>query len=206
MFWEPTFTELRVTAPKSQQNNPNPHVRRNPHNLSKQDDSPQRNQTKWKTKNKKQNKMMSQVMMWRLTALFIHCSASLGGEHDLLSAQRGNSINICTIFTKGILWLHIKSVESVVGKEFKFHSRWNPSAKGSARSLLVKSLVSFLSLLEDYGSHHGADYNSQQGTEQKQEDLPASESRASEVSGGVVNVVWKRAAQHTRMIKCSLNW
>ena len=53
----------------------------------------------------------------------------------------------------------------------------------------VKPLVPLLSLLENYSSHHSAHNDPQQSTQQQQEDLPAGEGRASEVSGGIVDVV-----------------
>lgn len=58
----------------------------------------------------------------------------------------------------------------------------------------VKPLVPLLSLLENDSAHHGAHYDSQQSAQQEQEDLPAGEGRASEVPGGIVDVVcrWKK--------------
>ena len=61
------------------------------------------------------------------------------------------------------------------------------SHKNSASS--VEPLVPLLSLLENHSSHHSAHHDSQQSAQQEQEDLPARQGRAAEVSGGVVNVV-----------------
>lgn len=53
----------------------------------------------------------------------------------------------------------------------------------------VKPFVPLLSLLENHSSHHGAHHDPQQSAQQQQEDLPAGERRAAEVSSRIVNVV-----------------
>lgn len=54
---------------------------------------------------------------------------------------------------------------------------------------LVESLVPLLALLKDHGANNGANHDSQQGAQQKQEDLPASEGCASEISRRIINIV-----------------
>lgn len=55
---------------------------------------------------------------------------------------------------------------------------------------LVEPLVPLLTLLKDYGTNNGANHDSQQSAQQKQEDLPASEGRASEISRRIINIVY----------------
>lgn len=60
---------------------------------------------------------------------------------------------------------------------------------------LVETLVPLLAFLEDHGSHHGADNDAQQGTEQKQEHLPARQGPAPEIPRRVIHVVCKGKEQ-----------
>lgn len=55
----------------------------------------------------------------------------------------------------------------------------------------VKPFVPLLSLLENHSSHHGAHHDAQQSAQQQQEHLPAGERRAAEVSGRIVDVVFR---------------
>lgn len=88
---------------------------------------------------------------------------------------RHSDINICTIFRKTI-HIEFARVETVHSMSSFF-----PSS--------VEPLVPLLSLLEDDGSDHGAHDDPQQGAQQQQEDLPAGERRAAEVSGRIIYVV-----------------
>lgn len=56
---------------------------------------------------------------------------------------------------------------------------------------LVETFVSLLALLEDHSSHHGADNDAQQRTEQEQEHLPARQRPTPEVPCWVIHVVCK---------------
>lgn len=76
------------------------------------------------------------------------------------------------------------------------HSSTNASSLSS-----VKPLVPLLSLLENDGSHHGAHHDSQQSAQQEQEDLPARERGAAEVSGGIVDVVCGGGRQSTGLLQ-----
>lgn len=57
--------------------------------------------------------------------------------------------------------------------------------------LLVETLIPLLAFLEDHSSHHSADDDAQQCTEQEQEHLPACQRPASEVPRRVIHIVCK---------------
>lgn len=56
---------------------------------------------------------------------------------------------------------------------------------------LVETLVPLLAFLEDHSSHHSADNDAQQRTEQEQEHFPACQRTASEITCWVIHIVCK---------------
>lgn len=125
----------------------------------------------------------------------MHLLTNITSHYISPPTQCFKDINICTIFRK--TKIHIGCAQS-----FDWKTVHHPANASSSLSS-VKPLVPLLSLLENHSSHHSAHHDSQQRTQQKQEDLPAGEGRAAEVSSGIVDVVCegRRKATVTLMFR-----
>lgn len=58
------------------------------------------------------------------------------------------------------------------------------------RPLSVETLVPLLALLKHHGAHHSTDDDAQEGAEQQQEHPPPRQGPTSEVSSGVIHIVY----------------